>query len=287
MSLPKKLVDRRYHVEGELRYVKKQLFRELFALLLTLIKAAGDCHVVIWAPIPRWLHYSCCSDPSHCTNRNSDDFAGNMNLALADIRQWLEDMTPSGNLQMFTSSTRNRDRRRVPNPSAGRAGSPALPRLPKEIFRSQATTARTGATLPEEATHGSPPDQGAAAAAPAVRPQEASTEKAARAAVPPLGQWSAALGAAVGGEGGGGGISTSLFPHLMQSMQTSLSIVHENPWLKKNMRLSFLPVLVIHGKKFLYLCTTFDFNLVSLSHFFTHAKKNAILSWKNLSYHMM
>jgi hypothetical protein len=56
MSLPKKLADRRYHVEGELRYVKKQLFRELFALLLTLIKAAGDCHVVIWAPIPRWLH---------------------------------------------------------------------------------------------------------------------------------------------------------------------------------------------------------------------------------------
>jgi hypothetical protein len=92
MSLPKKLADRRYHVEGELRYVKKQLFRELFALLLTLIKAAGDCHVVIWAPIPRWLHYSCCTDPSHCTNRNSEDFAGNMNLALADIRQWLEDM---------------------------------------------------------------------------------------------------------------------------------------------------------------------------------------------------
>ncbi len=103
MSLPKKLADRKYHVEGELKYVKKQLFRELFALLLTLIRAAGDCHVVIWAPIPRWLHYSCCGDPTHCTNRNSDDFAGNMNLALADIRQWLEDMT---NFRMFTSSTR-------------------------------------------------------------------------------------------------------------------------------------------------------------------------------------
>jgi hypothetical protein len=73
--------------------VKRQLFRELFALLLTLVKAAGECHVVIWAPIPRWLHYSCCGDPTHCINRNSEDFARNMNLALADIRQWLEDMT--------------------------------------------------------------------------------------------------------------------------------------------------------------------------------------------------
>jgi lysophospholipase L1-like esterase len=78
--------------EGELRYVKKQLLREHFALLLTLVKAAGECHVVTWAPIPRWLHYNCCGDPTHCTNRNSDDFAGNMNLALADIRQLLEDM---------------------------------------------------------------------------------------------------------------------------------------------------------------------------------------------------
>ncbi len=93
MSLPKKHSDKKYHVEGELRYVKKQLFRELFALLLSLVKAAGECHVVIWAPIPRWLHYSCCGNPTHCTNRNSEDFAGNMYLALADIRQWLEDMT--------------------------------------------------------------------------------------------------------------------------------------------------------------------------------------------------
>jgi hypothetical protein len=93
MSLPKKLSDKKYHVEGELRYVKKHLFHELFALLLSLVKATGECHVMIWVPIPRWLHYSCCGNPAHCTKRNSEDFAGNMNLALADIRQWLEDMT--------------------------------------------------------------------------------------------------------------------------------------------------------------------------------------------------
>ncbi len=49
MSLLKKLADKRYHLEGELQYVKKQLCRELFALLLTLIKAAGECHIVVWA----------------------------------------------------------------------------------------------------------------------------------------------------------------------------------------------------------------------------------------------
>jgi hypothetical protein len=65
MPLPKKLADKKYHVKGELRYVKKQLFLELSALLLTLIYAAGECHVVVWAPIPWWLQYSCCDNPRY------------------------------------------------------------------------------------------------------------------------------------------------------------------------------------------------------------------------------
>ncbi len=82
----------RYHVDGELRYVKKQLLRELFTQILDLIKAAGDCQVVITLPLPRWLLYSCCNDLSHCTNRGEDSFSADMNQALKDIRLWLEDM---------------------------------------------------------------------------------------------------------------------------------------------------------------------------------------------------
>jgi hypothetical protein len=75
MSLPRKGKDNRYHVNGELKYVKKQLLRELFTQMLDLIKAAGDCQVVITLPLPRWLLYSCCNDLSHCTNRGEDSFS--------------------------------------------------------------------------------------------------------------------------------------------------------------------------------------------------------------------
>jgi hypothetical protein len=92
MSLPKKGKDNRYHVDGELRYVKKQLLRELFTQILDLIKAAGDCQIVLVLPLPRWLLYSCCSDLSHCTNRGDDSFSADMNQALKNIRQWLEDI---------------------------------------------------------------------------------------------------------------------------------------------------------------------------------------------------
>jgi hypothetical protein len=78
MSLPKKGKDNRYHVDGELKYVKKQLLRELFTQILELVKAAGDCQVVITLPLSRWLLYRCCGDPSHCTNRGEDSFSANM-----------------------------------------------------------------------------------------------------------------------------------------------------------------------------------------------------------------
>jgi lysophospholipase L1-like esterase len=101
MSLAKKGKDYRYHVDGELKYVKKQLLRELFTQILELVKAAGDCQVVITLPLPR---YSCCGDPSHCTNRGEDSFSANMNQALKDIRLWLEDflsLRKLGNVHLF------------------------------------------------------------------------------------------------------------------------------------------------------------------------------------------
>ncbi len=111
--------------------------------------------------------------------------------ALADsIKQFANNVVVSARAEAAEAASKAaapipRPAARPKNPSAGRGGSPAPPRLQKEISRRQATTGRTGATLPEVATHGLPPAQGAAAAAPAARPLEATTEEAARAAVPP------------------------------------------------------------------------------------------------------
>jgi hypothetical protein len=92
MTLPKKGTDRRYHIVGELRFLKKSSFRELSAHLLLIIKAAGKAQVIIWIPLPRWLHFACCMDPSHLINRGDTDFIENMHEALRDLRCWLEDM---------------------------------------------------------------------------------------------------------------------------------------------------------------------------------------------------
>jgi hypothetical protein len=92
MTLPKKGTDRRYHIVGELRFLKKSSFRELSAHLLLIIKAAGKAQVIIWIPLPRWLHFACCMDPSHLINRGDTDFIENMHEALRDLRGWLEDM---------------------------------------------------------------------------------------------------------------------------------------------------------------------------------------------------
>jgi hypothetical protein len=43
-------------------------------------------------PLPRWLHFACCTDQAHLTNRGDTDFIENMHEALRDLRSWLEDM---------------------------------------------------------------------------------------------------------------------------------------------------------------------------------------------------
>jgi hypothetical protein len=100
MSLPRKGADRQYHVNGELRFLKKSAFRELFSLLHLIIKAAGRAQVIIWIPLPRWLRYACCGDPAHLTNRGDSDFIENMREALRNIKKWLEDMI---NLRKLTN----------------------------------------------------------------------------------------------------------------------------------------------------------------------------------------
>ncbi len=60
--------------------------------MLLIIKAVGKAQVIIWIPLPRWLHSACCMDQAHLTNRGNTDFIENMHEALRDLKSWLEDM---------------------------------------------------------------------------------------------------------------------------------------------------------------------------------------------------
>jgi hypothetical protein len=92
MLLPKKGTDRAYHVEGELKIVKKSTFRDLFSQALLVIREAGDITVFLTVPLPRYLLEKCCTDPSHFSNKYDTDYESNMRAALANIADWMKSM---------------------------------------------------------------------------------------------------------------------------------------------------------------------------------------------------
>jgi lysophospholipase L1-like esterase len=93
MLLPKKGTDGVYHVEGELKIVKKSTFRDLFSQALQVIKEVGDITVFLTVPLPQYLLERCCTDPTaHISNKYAADYESNMRVALADIADWMKSM---------------------------------------------------------------------------------------------------------------------------------------------------------------------------------------------------
>jgi lysophospholipase L1-like esterase len=90
--LPKKGLDRRYHVEGDLLIANKTAFRELFSLATQIIRSADGKLVILMIPLPRYLFEKCCSDPSHITNKDSAGYEQIMREALTAIGTWMKAM---------------------------------------------------------------------------------------------------------------------------------------------------------------------------------------------------
>jgi len=90
--LPKKGLDRRYHVEGDLMIVNKTAFRELFSLATQIIRSADGKLVILLIPLPRYLFEKCCSDPSHISNKDSSGYEQTMREALTAIGTWMKAM---------------------------------------------------------------------------------------------------------------------------------------------------------------------------------------------------
>jgi hypothetical protein len=81
--------DRKYHVEGELKMISKEDMKELFILIIPLIKAAKGMKVIIMSPMPRYLIAKCCDNPGHVTNRNTDCYIDSMIQGIRDVYSWI------------------------------------------------------------------------------------------------------------------------------------------------------------------------------------------------------
>jgi hypothetical protein len=76
-------------VEGELKMISKEDMKELFILILPLIKAARGLKVIIMGPMPRYLIAKCCENPGHVTNRNTDSYIDGMIQGIKDVYSWI------------------------------------------------------------------------------------------------------------------------------------------------------------------------------------------------------
>jgi hypothetical protein len=81
--------DGKFHVEGELKLISKEDMKEIFLLILPLIKAAKGKRIIIMGPLPRYLLARCCGNPGHLTNRNGDNYIDKMIQAIRDVYSWI------------------------------------------------------------------------------------------------------------------------------------------------------------------------------------------------------
>jgi hypothetical protein len=88
-NLTKKGRDGKFHVEGELKLISKEDMKEIFLLLLPLIKAARGKKIIIMGPLPRYLLARCCASSSHLTNRTGEEYIDQMIQAIRDVYAWI------------------------------------------------------------------------------------------------------------------------------------------------------------------------------------------------------
>ena len=89
--LPRRGVDGKHHVCGELVLANWTAFKKIFYAAVPLLRAGGDNKKIILSPLPRYSTNKCCSDEKHITNYGSTGYGTSMGAALADIHSWTDD----------------------------------------------------------------------------------------------------------------------------------------------------------------------------------------------------
>ena len=95
-----KTVDSHYHVDGELVIASRDTQYSILKLCMPLWEAANGRHMVVVAPMPRYVKAGCCPEPDHITNRVEPEYYPKMKTELAACSSAIKDF-------LFTSGLRN------------------------------------------------------------------------------------------------------------------------------------------------------------------------------------
>jgi hypothetical protein len=87
--LTRKGKDKKYHVEGDLRMIGKDDFKNLFLEILPLIRVAKGKRVILMSPMPRYAFNKCCPSASHGTNIGGQEYVEELLKTLKEIHSWL------------------------------------------------------------------------------------------------------------------------------------------------------------------------------------------------------
>ncbi len=87
----KRLADNRFHLEGDVILVGREIVCDRFALAVPLLQAVSKFNTVLLSPIPRYLTGGCCQTEGHCSNWAEEGFALQQLQSLEKTRQQLRD----------------------------------------------------------------------------------------------------------------------------------------------------------------------------------------------------
>jgi hypothetical protein len=90
-----------YHVNGSLKMVDRERFKELFNLSVPMLRAGGENAKLIFSPLVRYINAPCCQNPAHLQNFGKPDYVVMLGEAMADIRAWTKDFTFGKKLRNF------------------------------------------------------------------------------------------------------------------------------------------------------------------------------------------
>jgi hypothetical protein len=101
-TLPVKLLDNKYHVQGRLVMADRDEFRGLFTEVLPLLRAGLQHTKILLTPLVRYLLQPCCRDPTHLTNRCKPTYGTMIAEAMCEARAWLKGLAFTRRIKNFS-----------------------------------------------------------------------------------------------------------------------------------------------------------------------------------------
>jgi hypothetical protein len=100
-ALPVKLEDNRYHVPGRLVFLDREGFKELFMIVLPLLRAGRNNTKIMLSPLMQYVNSSCCNNSSHLINRKERRLSTSMGEAIGEIKEWISDFAFTRRIRNF------------------------------------------------------------------------------------------------------------------------------------------------------------------------------------------